>query len=239
MPRHHPEAVTVVIPVFNGADFLADAVKSVVTQEVPPQSVIIVDDGSTDATPELARAVDGPIRYVRQDNAGAGSARNRGVALAETAFVAFIDADDLWMPGKLEHQLAAFRHDPDLDMVFGHVQPFVCETTPADIRARTKPPTGPIAGYHAGAMLIRRDEFNAVGPFDDRHRMGEFVEWFARARRAGKRLKLLDDIVMRRRIHGGNQGRHQASYRTDLLRTLRGVVSADRQSSNAGNSRRS
>ena len=242
MPRHHAEAVTVVIPVFDGAAFLADAVASVVEQEVPPHSVIIVDDGSTDATPELARALDGPIRYVRQENAGAGPARNRGAALSEPPFRAFIDADDLWMPGKLECQLAAFRDEPELDMVFGHVQPFVCETTPADIRARTQPPTGSIAGYHAGAMLVRRDAFNAVGPFDDRHRMGEFVEWFTRARRAGKRMNMLDDIVMRRRIHGSNQGRHQANYRTDLLRTLRGVVSADRQSPatpGTGNSRRS
>jgi len=95
--------VTVVIPAWQAAEFLAQTLESLRTQTTPPESVIVVDDGSTDDTPRIA--IEGGATLLRQDRRGPGAARNRGVAHATTEFVAFLDADDWYAPDKLERSI--------------------------------------------------------------------------------------------------------------------------------------
>ena len=106
------ELVSVVIPVYNGERFLAQAIESVLGQTWREVEVIVVDDGSSDHSGEIARRF-APVRCLRQDNAGQAAARNRGAAAATGRFLAFLDADDLWLADKLERQLTAFRSAPD------------------------------------------------------------------------------------------------------------------------------
>ena len=99
--------------------------------------VIVVDDGSEDETRAVAERYGDRIRLTRQDRSGAGAARNLAVGLASGAYLAFLDADDRFLPEKLEHQLAALHADPELDMVFGHVREFVSpELTARGARGR-------------------------------------------------------------------------------------------------------
>src|SRR5438045_1880854 len=94
-------SVSVIIPCYNAAEFLAECLDSVCRQTVPPAEVIVVDDGSTDATAQIARAFGPPVRVISQANAGPSAARNRAMDEAQGDWVAFSDADDVWQPNKL------------------------------------------------------------------------------------------------------------------------------------------
>jgi glycosyltransferase involved in cell wall biosynthesis len=112
-----PSPVSVVIPTYNSGPFVTQAINSVLAQSVPPVEVIVVDDGSTDDTPERLEPYRPRLRYVRQANQGVSAARNRGVREAKAEFVAFLDADDVWHPRKLEFQTAVFARRPDLGLL--------------------------------------------------------------------------------------------------------------------------
>ena len=108
--------ISVVIPTFNRAEFIEKAVASVLAQTFSCAEIVVVDDGSTDATPEIVRRLAEQsrveIRYVYQDNRGASAARNRGIAEARHDMLCFLDSDDRWAPSKLELQLAAMELEP-------------------------------------------------------------------------------------------------------------------------------
>lgn len=112
-------SLTVVITCYNYGQYLPHALGSVLDQTCSDYEVVVVDDGSTDNTPEVMAqyAADGRIRYIRQDNAGQPKAKNRGIAESHGEFIAFLDADDIWMPTKLEKQLALFA-DPQVGVVY-------------------------------------------------------------------------------------------------------------------------
>ena len=103
-------AVSVIIPAFNASGSIGDAIRSVVAQTAPAAEIIVIDDGSTDDTGNVARGAGGSITLVRQENRGPSAARNKGLELAQGDLVAFLDADDVWRPSKIERQLARIGH---------------------------------------------------------------------------------------------------------------------------------
>ena len=109
--------VSVIMPTFNHARYLRAAIDSALAQTHPPHEVIVVDDGSTDATPAILSEYGDRIRAMRQPNAGVAAARNAGLATASGDYVAFLDSDDVWAPDKLERQLALFAANPALGLV--------------------------------------------------------------------------------------------------------------------------
>src|SRR5919201_1733113 len=106
--------VSVVIAVYNGARWIAETLDSVLAQSFPRFEVIVVDDGSTDATPAVAASYGDRVRYLRQDNGGQPSARNAGIRAARGSYIAFVDADDLWVPTKLQMQVDFLARQPSL-----------------------------------------------------------------------------------------------------------------------------
>lgn len=109
--------VSVVIPVFNGERYVADAIRSVLGQSYPKTECVVVDDGSTDRTADVVREFGSQVRYIATENRGVSFARNTGARAASGEFLAFLDADDTWLPHKLETQIAMFRERPELRMV--------------------------------------------------------------------------------------------------------------------------
>ncbi len=107
--------VSVIIPSYNSASILCDAIASVLAQTVPPDEIIVVDDGSRDKTADVCRTFGKAVRYLRQENGGASVARNTGIAASHGDWLAFLDADDLWEPAKLETQLAALQQQSEAD----------------------------------------------------------------------------------------------------------------------------
>jgi len=222
-------SVSVVIPVYNGVRHLGDALASVLAQTRPAQEVIVVDDGSTDGSAVLLRDRFPTVRCLRQDNAGAGAARNRGVAAATGDFLAFLDADDLWEPDKLQRQLAAFAADPGLEMVLCRVRQFHCPELTGEERRRRAIPREVMPGYLPGAMLVRRPAFLRVGPFNPELRIGEFVDWHARAVELGLNRRQLPEVLLLRRLHRSNLGLVARDQRRGYLHALK--ASLDRRRS--------
>ena len=214
--------VTVVIPVYNYERYLAEAIESVLTQTLRPIEIVVVDDGSTDASGAIAKGYDSDlVRYSYQPNSGACAARNRGVELARGTFLAFLDSDDTWVPEKLSLQMAAIERETDLDMVFGQIRQFYSPELDRPLQANAVNDQEVMPGYCPGTMLIRRDVFARVGPFDTRLRIGEFVDWYSRAVDEGLKSIVIPKMLMNRRIHGNNTGIRDRESRTDYLRILK------------------
>lgn len=208
-------AIAVIIPVYNGAAFLAEAIDSVLAQNDLALDILVVDDGSNDESAAIASRYAPRVRLVRQENRGAAAARNAGVAATASAsdFIAFLDADDVWTPGKLAKQLAAFTADTSLDMVFGHALQFI---------EGSNGPETTLPAYLPSAMLVRRPAFERVGGFSSDVGMGELIDWYGRAMDLGLRSAMLPDVLMRRRIHATNQGVVKRDrYAKDYLRILK------------------
>jgi len=117
-----PGLVSVVIPTYDRSDLLRQAVESVLDQTYRPVEILVVDDGSTDDTPEVVAAYGPPVRYIRQENAGVSAARNRGMRHARGEFVALLDSDDAWDPWKLEAQIALLRAHPEMGMTWSDMR---------------------------------------------------------------------------------------------------------------------
>jgi glycosyltransferase involved in cell wall biosynthesis len=201
--------VSAIIPAFNAAEFVAAAVASALAQGERIREVVVVDDGSTDDTAEVARSAG--ARVLQRENGGIGAARNSGVASATGDLIAFLDADDEWQAGRLDVLLRALDQRPMVDAVFGEVVEF----------GAGREDSPPAAARLAGTMLIRRGAFLRVGPFREDVRLGEFVDWWARAEECGIRARQVPGVVLRRRIHTTNSGIVHAGSRADYVRVLR------------------
>ncbi|TPI57256.1 glycosyltransferase family 2 protein [Mesorhizobium sp. B3-1-7] len=197
----------VVIPAYNASATIAETLRSVAAQTTRPELVVVVDDGSTD---DIATAVDGidlPLKLLRQDNAGPGSATTRGIAALSTPFIATLDADDLWLPGKIATQLAHLEQLPGTSGVFTHIRSF--RDGEPDAMAPTATP-----GWSRSTMLMRRAAAESVGPMiDPPGGRGEMIDWIARARESGFVLDMMPDILALRRIRPGS-----LSYGRDTAR---------------------
>lgn len=116
--------VSVIIPSYNCAPYLAEAIESALGQTLPPDEVIVVDDGSTDGSLEIAQGYGPPVHVTRQENAGVSAARNRAIEQATGDWLAFLDADDIWAPAKLDRQLAAVEDHTDVVCLFSDFYTF-------------------------------------------------------------------------------------------------------------------
>jgi glycosyltransferase involved in cell wall biosynthesis len=216
--------ISVMIPVYNGQAYLGEAIDSVLVQSYRPIEIIVVDDGSDDASGEVARRYGDAVRYQRQARAGNGAARNRAVALASGHLFAFLDADDRLVPGALERLADAFRDDPSLQAVYGHVREFVSPDLDTDARTRLRPPIDRIAGCLPTNMLMRRDAFLLVGEFATGLRVGVTVDWSARAQELGMATTLLEDVLFERRLHGSNNGIREREHRSQYLHIVKAAL---------------
>jgi len=226
--------VSVVIPVYNGAGYLAEAVESVLSQSYRPIEVIVVDDGSTDESAEVARAYIPKVRYCYQPNGGTAASKNRGVQLAEGRFLAFLDADDLWEADKLSLQMAAFDADPQLDMVFGQMRHFISPDLDEASARRLVCPAELMPGYSADTMMIKYDSFLKVGLFDVQCRRGSFIDWYLKATDLSLKSVILPDLMARRRLHTTNHGIQKRNLATDYVRLLKRSLDRRRASALVG-----
>lgn len=202
---------SVVIPVHNGQAFIAEAIASAKKQTYRLREIIVVDDGSTDATADLVKRIDG-VRYFFRPRGGPASALNFGADHARGSHIAFLSADDLWLPDKLELQHAALAARSPRTLVFGRMRAFAEDPDSRRRAMRQAAGTDPVDGIAAGTLLMTTTLFNQVGPFDERLLLGSFIEWYGRARLLGLETLVLPEVVAMRRIHDAN-------FSTAMLRT--------------------
>jgi glycosyltransferase involved in cell wall biosynthesis len=215
--------ISVMIPAYEAEAYLGEAIESVLAQDYRPLEVIVVDDGSTAATGEVARRYT-DVRYHRQENAGNGAARNTAVGLATGDLFAFLDADDRLVPNALQNLAAVFEVERGLDVAYAHVREFVSPDLSDDARAMLRPPLERMAGYLPTNMLMRRHAFLAVGFFVTNLRVGTTVDWSAKAAERGLRSVLLDDVLFERRLHATNNGIRERAHRSDYVRVVKAAL---------------
>lgn len=213
--------VCAILPVHNGSSFLEDALVSIRDQTRPPDEILVVDDGSTDGSCELARAFDPRVRCVRTpEPRGPAAARNLGLSLTTADIVAFLDADDRWCADKLSRQLERLALEPACAMVLGRTQ-LLCRRPTADGRRDWTVLPQARLFLNLGCGLFRRSAFEALGMFDTGLRYAEDHDWITRAREAGLRIGVFDDIVLYHRLHDSNLTNHREQVHAGNLRMLK------------------
>lgn len=205
-------SISCIIPCYNAERFLAEALDSVFAQSLPVSEVIVVDDGSTDRSADVAARHAGRVRYISQSNAGPAAARNRGVELTAGEFIAFLDADDVWHPQKLERQMARFDARPELEICVTHLSAFwEDEVRHEQAQRGVLGKGGAMPGYVMQTMLARRQSFEKAGPLNPALRYGEDTDWFIRARDSGLEIELIPDVLLYRRFHANNLTRSRGN----------------------------
>jgi glycosyltransferase involved in cell wall biosynthesis len=198
--------VSVVIPTYNCAEFLPKAIESVLAQTYKDFEILVVDDGSTDATSEIITPYLDRVQFIRQENTGLPGARNTGIRASHGEFIALLDADDTWLPEKLGLQLPRFS-DPEVLIVFSDFsvkygdgrpslpsylaeRPLTCEGHVIDKYVQSR-------FLFPSTMVLRRDAMERCGLFDEEMRACEDLELFARLCLQGKVAWIREPLMVR------------------------------------------
>jgi glycosyltransferase involved in cell wall biosynthesis len=206
-----PPRVSVIIPAYNAAEFIGEALDSVGAQTFRDFEVLVIDDGSTDGTADIAEAYGDPVRVMRTSNHGAARARNTGVAAATGELVAFLDADDIWEPDKLARQVVAIR--AERRFVYCDTLSFGLQTMSGmRMSGGGTLPSGNILVdlvqnnfVATSTVLIDREVVQRAGGFDVDLRVGEDWMLWLRAARLTE-ASYVPAVLVRYRIHAGSMG---------------------------------
>ncbi|HEV8500807.1 MAG TPA: glycosyltransferase family A protein [Casimicrobiaceae bacterium] len=213
--------VDVVIPAFNAALHLREALASVLAQSHAVARVIVVDDASTDTTAQIVGGYGAPVELIALGrNGGAAAARNAGIAAADASYIAFLDADDRWMRDHLAIQCAALDADAAAMFCLCRTREFASDELDAAERAAlVQRDTTQLEGWLASALVARREVFVRIGGFASDLRVGEAIEWFGRARELPH--VHVDAVGVERRLHRANSTRRAAVTGSDYVEAVR------------------
>jgi len=221
MTRIEKPLISVIIPTFNRGWALKEAVDSVLDQDYRNKELIIVDDGSTDNTGDILCPYENRITTIRQENAGVSAARNRGIRAARGSYLAFLDSDDRWLPGKLTAQMAFFNSHPDAS---------ICQTEEIWIRngvrvnpkKRHKKPSGMIFEkslalclVSPSAVMMKKKLFEMVGTFDESLPACEDYDLWLRISHQYPIYLISDPLIIK---HGGHADQLSGSPALDQYR---------------------
>jgi glycosyltransferase involved in cell wall biosynthesis len=223
-PGEAPEKaalVSVIVPCYNAAAFLPEALQSALQQTYPRIEILVVDDGSTDATPEVARRY--PVHYIRQENRGVSAARNAGIAHSHGEFLVFLDADDRLASTGIEDGMTALEQNPHCMMAVGEHRYILEDGAPAGVSRK-----GPVRRdlytmllesnfvESVGSAIYRRDVFDREGGFDNSLDAAEDYALYLRITRRNAAV-IHRAVVSEYRLHGSNTSRNSELM---LRRTL-------------------
>ena len=221
--------VNVIIPVYNGEKYLGAAIESLLSQTYKPDKIIVVDDGSTDKSAEIARSFAPLVQYSYIEHSGVSVAVNHGISLCDGDLIGFLDADDLWLANKLALQVATFQANPEIDAVFCHLKQFKSPELSQESKNKLKINIEAIPAYDRDALLITRSSLNRVGLFKPEIKMGEFIDWYLRASEQGLKSIMLPNILVERRLHKTNMGIRDRQSRVEYVRILKASLDRRRQ----------
>lgn len=231
--------MSVIIPAYNGERFIRAAIESVQAQTLPVSEIIVVDDGSTDRTAEIAESLGAVV--IRQPNGGVSAARNVGIRAATQPWIALLDADDLWEPEKIELQWAAIEQYPDVALVYSGLTPFLnpsCSPRLRQVFSKFTPITWPAlsecVAYYAevpedflggevarcpSTVMARRDVLINVGLFDETLQFYEDYECFLRVL-ARHSFVIVERPLVGRRIHDENVSHNRAESNLTFIKLI-------------------
>jgi glycosyltransferase involved in cell wall biosynthesis len=228
--------VSVVIPAYNSASFVADAAKSALAQTLAPLEVIVVDDGSTDGTDQALEPLLHRTHMIRQDNQGVGAARNAGIRLARGDYIAFLDADDVWLPKKLERQMRLFAQDPRVAMVHCGLIEVDQAMHPVgerldglegdDVAMKMLHGQGGLLHGVGSTVVVTREAIGEVGPYDIEVPPSEDWEFSYRIARRYRIAFVREPLVLYRQ-HAGNAHRNIPHQERGMMLALNKVFDTD------------
>jgi glycosyltransferase involved in cell wall biosynthesis len=203
--------ISCIVPAFNAERYLPESLQSVIDQSYRPIEILVVDDGSSDATAVIARQFPG-VRVITQQNAGPAAARNTGVTETTGDLIAFQDADDLWHPEKLRKQFERFQQRSNLELCTCQIYNFWTPDRLEEAGDYNDPRQDKVySGFVMQTLLCRRSAFNRIGPLRTDYRTGEDSDWFMRARDLGAVMETVPEVLVRRRLHPSNLTRQAGS----------------------------
>jgi len=215
-----PPLISVIIPVYNGEKYLSRSLQSVFSQDYTHVEVIVVNDGSTDDSPDICKSFP-ETHYISQPNQGVAVARNRGIESSTGDYIAFLDQDDCWVPNKLTQQINYLEEHPEMDFVLAKQHVFLEGDTQKPTWLKDTLLDDDHAGYHLGTALIRRRVFDRIGLFDSHYRIGSDSDWFFRAKDADMTMTILPDVLLSKRVHEKNESSHVDKNNKELLKLIR------------------
>lgn len=203
-----------IIPAYNAAAYLEEAVESAVRQAYAPVEIVVVDDGSTDATPEILHSyrTAGKIIHIRQDNKGLAAARNAGIRASSGEYVAFLDADDLFLPEKIALQAAYLDAHPACDVSYCGLWHFYEDDPDRLLQLDYEYPSGDAVFpallrknfVNPLSVVMRRTAFERFGMFDETFRRSEDWELWVRLAHQGARFDYLPERLAKYRMRRGS-----------------------------------
>lgn len=220
--------ITAIIAVFNGEKYIEAAINSILSQTVAISQIIIVDDGSTDATVDkIASFNSSNIIVLSQQNGGQAKAINMALSIVEGDFITFLDADDIWKHDKTALQLAAFEKNPAAQLCFGGMEEFISpelsikeqqkiRANPVTLEAKVRP-----------CMMIRRYVMQNFGDFPEVPTM-DFIAWYASVKPKITSEIFVDTIVLERRLHLNNVSRLERK-KVDIATTFKAILEQRRK----------
>ncbi len=216
----------VVIPTYNSSRYLVQAIDSVLAQTWQDLEILVIDDGSTDETERVMRRYQSPVRYIYQQNGGVAIARNRGIAESKGKYVAFLDADDTWLPHKLELQIEALQKQPQYRACYSALAVADAELNPLSINYSYRQSStledlllrGNVIATPS-SVLCERSLFDVAGGFDPK--LSQCADWDMWVRLAVQTEFLyLDEPLVTYRQHGANMSRNAPLLEHDSLQVL-------------------
>lgn len=217
--------VSAVIPNYNYAQYIGEAVESALHQTYENIEVIVVDDGSSDDSLKVLSAFGNRIMVISQKNAGVATARNNGVKASTGEYVAFLDADDVWLPEKIEQQVACFLAKPELGLVHVGVQDISADGRDLDVHADGMQGRvshelllfdRPVILGGGSGIMVRRKIFDEVGGFD--MRLSTSADWDLFYQISSRyEVGFVSDVLLRYRFHGSNMHGNIDRMRREMI----------------------
>ncbi len=196
--------LSVIIPTYNAETYLAETLESVFQQKWQPLEILVIDDGSTDRSIAVVESFGKRVAVIACPHRGLAATRNSGIMAARGEFLLHLDADDLLMPDSISTRMQVMQSDPVLDIVVGKLECFISPEMPHEERLRYQLPPVPQVGHLPGASIIRASAFEKFGLISESFDANADLDWSVRAMDNGARIRHIDNIVVRRRIHGKN-----------------------------------
>lgn len=206
-------AVSVIIPVYNAEKWIRKTLQSVLNQTQKPLEILLINDGSSDNSYQSVAEFSDHFQWIDLLNQGLPKALNIGIERAKGEIISFLDADDSWMPQKLEIQAEFLAQNPKFHAVSGYVE-MVSESG-----SGIQVPAVPQPGMLRSCFSIRKSVFQTVGGFSDQYTKGEFIDWIVRFQEAGFIYQMLDMVLAQRLLHRqGISGGNDFSGFTELIK---------------------
>jgi len=217
--------VSLIVPLHQGERFIADAIGSAQRQEEPPAEIIVVDDGSTDQGPDIARSMQG-VTLIQQHRAGPGAARNRGIDAAQHDIIALLDQDDLLRPDALRRHREALEAAPDALVSVCRQRFSLLPGEAMPVWQRSELIGSEVLSWTPSCVCVRRAAFDRLGNFDESLRATSDFEWFRVFRASGLPYAPIDETLVDRRIHAGCQSGDAVTMNAEMLRLARRAVNS-------------